>query len=514
MFKSIIQNIQYRFLAKVNHQYFKQRSLFFKISLFLALGALEAFTWADPLLAQSKIRSSINDKNTQAHQQKPKTVKLELSDIIQLVIQNNRSLKNSLLNLIIEKQELVEAQSKFKPTITPNFSVSFNESLSSSPSFDLSGTDNFQHSLQIGANVLTPLGTNITLSADPLSDFEILGLEIRQPLMRGAGVRVNQASVKSARLSNTRHVFELKQSSSDQIVEGIKAYHTLIQAQEEVRILSNSLESRQRDLQVLIALVKAGRRAGADLVQLEASVASAEEQLLSARNSLSQANSDLLGIIDTDENLNIFVSQESIQALTDEKLLRPVKNNQEDLLQKAYAQRADYRQANLDIEIAQLDLIEPENNRQWQLDAISNLNLGNDSQATASLELTRTFDDQSLQTAFERARVQVLQRQNDFKDMKEIVKIEVNDRVTNVNSNLAKIAEARRAKELAQQRLKFVQKLRRRAGSRIDIFETISQQDEVVEAQNTELNAIIDYLNARTDLDQSLGIVDIFPNSG
>ncbi|MEY4520351.1 MAG: hypothetical protein RLZZ499_2951, partial [Cyanobacteriota bacterium] len=224
MFKSIIQNIQYRFLTKVNHQYFKKRSLFFKISLFLALGALEAFTWADPLLAQSKIRSSINDKNTQAHQQKPKTVKLELSDIIQLVIQNNRSLKNSLLNRIIEKQELVEAQSKFKPTITPNFSVSFNESLSSSPSFDLSGTDNFQHSLQIGANLLTPLGTNITLSADPLSDFEILGLEIRQPLMRGAGVRVNQASVKSARLTNTRHVFELKQSSSAQIVEGIKAY--------------------------------------------------------------------------------------------------------------------------------------------------------------------------------------------------------------------------------------------------------------------------------------------------
>jgi outer membrane protein TolC len=339
--------------------------------------------------------------------------------------------------------------------------------------------------------------------------------------MRGAGVRVNQASVKSARLTNTRHVFELKQSSSAQIVEGIKAYHTLIQAQEEVRILSNSLESRQRDLQVLIALVKAGRRAGADLVQLEASVASAEEQLFSARNSLSQANSDLLGIIDTEENLNIFVSQESIQALTDEKLLRPVKNNQEDLLQKAYAQRADYRQANLDIEIAQLDLIEPENNRQWQLDAISNLNLGNDSQATASLELTRTFNDQSLQTAFERSRVQLLQRQNDFKDMKEIVKIEINDRVTDVNSNLAKIAKARQAKELAQQRLKIVQKLRRRAGSRIDIFETISQQDEVVEAQNTELNAIIDYLNARTDLDQSLGIldqslgiVDIFPNSG
>jgi hypothetical protein len=33
----------------------------------------------------------------------------------------------------------------------------------------------------------------------------------------------------------------------------------------------------------------------------------------------------------------------------------------------------------------------------------------------------------------------------------------------------------------------------------------LGKQDEVVEAQNTELDAVINYLNAWTDLEQSLG---------
>lgn len=508
-----------------------------KLLLLLMMSAIEVLIWATPVLTE-KIPSSEAVKTTQTEQQSSETIELKLSDVVQLVLQNNRTVKNSILGRISERQQLVEAESKFTPTVTPNFSVSVNESLSSSPSFDEETGDfttipnsvsepsetteddsisssgfsddfdsgSFNRSLQIGANLLTPLGTDITLTADPLADFETLGLEVRQPLIRGAGTTVNRASVKSARLTNTRQALELKQSTSDQIVEGIKAYRTLIEAQEEVRIRQNSLESRRQDLQVQIALVESGRRARADLVQLESSVAGAEEQLISAQNSLTQANTDLLGIIDTDRDLQISAPQESIQALRNEKSFRPVEISQKDLLQQAYTQRPDYLQANLDTKIARFDLIEPKDDQRWQLDVVSNLNFGDSSEAIASLELTKTIKDQSLETAFENARVDLLQKQNDLKDTTETVKIEIGDRIADVNSNLAKIAKARRARELTQERLTIIQKLYRRGRGGIDIFEVTSQQDEVVEAQNTELNAVIEYLNARTDLEQSLGI--------
>lgn len=519
--------------AQYNQRQFKFQGLKpLKILLMLSITAIEVLTWRTPGLTQED-PSSAKVQTSQRQSPNLETVELKLTDIVQLVVQNNRELKNSYLGRIAERQQLAEAEGKFTPTVTPNFSVSANQSLSdqtsfeddlgdfndesladeSTESFDLENdidddfsSNDFERSLQVGAELLTPLGTNITLTADPISDFEVVGLEVRQPLMRGAGTRVNQASVKSARLTNKSQILELKQTSIDRITEGIKAYRSLIQAQEEVRIRQSSLESRRQDLQVQRALVESGRRARADLVQLRSSVAGAEEQLLSALNSQAQANADLLGIIDTDRNLNIVIPQEAIQALTDKSLFRPVELNQEDLLEQAYNRRPDYLQANLELKIASFDLIEPKDDRRWQLDAVSNLNLGDSSDAIAGLELTKTLGDRSLKTAFETARVDLLQKQNDLEESEETVKIEVRDRIADVNSNLAQIEKARRAKELAQERLVIVQQLYRRGRGGVDIFEVTSQQDQVVEAQNTELNAIIGYLNARTDLEQSLGI--------
>ncbi len=505
------------FNLKCDRYFSPGRSLALKILLLLTLGVMGGFPFAKAILAQNT-----NDPPTpQSDRLNTRTVELRLNDIVQLVVENNRTLKNNRLNRIIERQQLIEAESKFTPTVTPNFSVSVRENLTSSDSFDFgtdrssnnsalsfdddSDEDNVDSSLEVGASLLTPLGTNITLTADPLADFNSVRLEIRQPFIRGAGTKVNRASVISARLTDTNRILELKQSLIDEITQAIRAYRSLVEAQEGVKIQQNSLNSRLRDLEIQRALVEAGRRSRADLVQQEASVAAAEEQLLNALNTLSQANSDVLEIIDTDENLNIVVPQESIEALRDENLLRQVALNREGLLQIAYSQRPDYLQAKRDVDIAQLNLLEPKDNRRLSLDLVSDLSLGDNAQATAGLELTRTFEDQSLKTAFESGRVQLLQSQNTLEDVTETIKIEITDRVNDVNSNFAAIPKARQARELAQQRLEIVQELYRLGRDGVDIFQVTSQQDAVVAAQNTELNAIINYLNARTNLEQSLG---------
>lgn len=518
-------------LLKGDRRILVKRSLT-KLLLLLAAGFIANSALITPARSET-IQNAEDAEALESDRFRTRTVTLKLSEIVQLVMQNNRNLKNDALSRIIAKQELEEAESKFSPTITPNFSVSADRSLESDSGFDVIEVDNttvnsnvdqleveeldefefddfdddnFDRSLEVGASLLTPLGTDITLTANPLDDFRVLGLEIRQPLMRGAGTKVNRASVKSARLSNTSQAIELRQSSIDEITEAIKAYRALLQAQERVKIQQNSLKSRRRDLEAQTALVKAGRRARADLVQQKASVAAAEEELLSVKNDLALANSDLLKIIDTDEKISIKVPQDSIEALTNERLPRPDELNREELLQKAYTQRPDYLIANLDIEITQLDLIEQKDALRWQLDAVSNFDLGDDSRVFTALELTRTFGDRSLRTALLRSRIDLSQKQNDLKDIHETIAIEVTDRIRDINSNFANIQKARRAKRLAQERLKIVQELYFRGRDGVDIFEVTSQQDEVVEAQNTQLNAVIDYLNAQTDLQQSFGM--------
>ena len=512
------------------------QSLSLKILLLLAVGFIPNLVLTTSVRSQDKVQNTL-DAKPQMRARTPE-VTLRLPEVVQLVIQNNRELKNNSLNRIIAKQELEEAESKFSPTVTPNFSVSVDRSLGSNSNFDSIDVEdststfdsdleqsvveesfdsdfddfddfddtNFNRNLQIGASLLTPLGTDITLTIDPIAEFEVLGLQIRQPLMRGAGTKINRVSVQSARLNDTSQMLERKQSLMDKITETIQAYRSLIQAQESVKIQRNSLNSRRRDLEAQTALVEAGRRARADLVQQRASVAAAQEQLLSAFNNLAQANSDLLALIDTDRTFKIVVPDESIEALVFEKLRSPVKLNQEDLLQKAYARRTDYLQANINIDITRLNLIEQKDNLRWQLDATSNINVGDDTRVSAALELTQTLGDLSPKTAFLSSRINLLQERNNLKDLKQTIAIEVTDRIRDVNSNFAEVREARQATKLAQERLNIVRELYRRGRDGIDIFEVTSQQDEVVEAQNTELNAVIDYLNAQTDLEQSLGI--------
>jgi outer membrane protein len=255
--------VKTRYLLNSDRQTNIKRSLSLKILLILVAGFTPNLVLTTSVLSQVKIQNTVNAKPQMRERDRSKTVVLKLPDLVQLVVQNNRELKNNSLNRIVAKQELEEAESKFSPTITPSFSMSADRSLGSSSSFDSieveeltpatnseveqstvedsSGFDdfddtNFSRSLQIGANLLTPLGTDISLTTDPLADFDVLGLQIRQPLMRGAGTKVNRVSVQSARLNNTSQMLERKQSLVDKIVEAIKAYRTLIVAQESVKI--------------------------------------------------------------------------------------------------------------------------------------------------------------------------------------------------------------------------------------------------------------------------------------
>jgi outer membrane protein len=266
------------------------------------------------------------------------------------------------------------------------------------------------------------------------------------------------------------------------------------------------LKSRRKDLEAQTALVEAGRRARVDLVQQKASVAEAERQLLNTFNELAQAKSDLLNIIDTNKTLDIVVPNESIEALTNENLPQPVKLSKEALLQKAYAQRPDYLQAKINVNTTRLDLIEQRDNLRWQLDTVSSIDVGDDIRASAALELTQTFGDKSPKTALLSSRVNLLQQRSNLEETKQTVAVEISDRIRDINSNFAQVREARQATKLAQERLKVVRELYLRGRDGIGIFEVTSQQDEVVAAQNTELNTVIDYLNAWTDLEQSSGM--------
>jgi outer membrane protein len=495
------------------------------------------------------------------------TVKLSLNDVVKLVSQGNRDLKNATLDRIVQKQELKEAESKFKPTFAPNLSLGINHQFQSSNELSVgggslgsnsggigstsaasgnpttpstgssSGTNSIgigntgsssgtnsvgiggtgsANSLQLGdrselsygaqlsMNWLSPIGTRLSMSASPLSSQSI-DVTINQPLLRGAGTRVNRASIKTARIGEKSNVLTLQQTVIDKLTETVIAYRNLIKTQEAVRIEELALQSKQRQLEGTQALVDAGRKPQSEIIQTQKSISDTEQSLVLAKNNYAQANSDLLKLIESDRAFMIVIPQADIDALRRSQLPQ-VKNSFNELLFLAYKTRADYQQAKLDIDSEKLGLILAKDNQRWSLDLQSSANLSASSNVSAGLALNRTFGEESPKTERIRREIGVQKNQNKLVQLTNNVRQEVSDRLRDVNSAQVQVATSQRGREFAQQQLEVAQTLFRRRGGQVTLFEIIQKQDDLVAAQNEEVQAKIEYLNAITNLEKAVGL--------
>lgn len=123
----------------------------------------------------------------------------------------------------------------------------------------------------------------------------------------------------------------------------------------------------------------------------------------------------------------------------------------------------------------------------------------------AELRLSREFGDRSIDRDIKRSEVELQKIQNQIAETEQNIAIQVENAVRDVNVSLEQVELARQAREFAQQQLDIErEKLRLGVpGSRnIDI---VRFQDDLVQAQNDELNARIDYFNTLTLLEQVVG---------
>lgn len=457
-------------------------------------------------------------------------IELTLDQVIQLVLQQNRDLKNAALDRIIQQQQLRTAESKFNPRWTPAAGVNLTHSLSpgrsvsgfnrrsetsqetalSTPNlglgqlYTLDRRTTLNRTVQLSGDLLTRIGTRFFLTVEPLNP-QTFNLTINQPLLRGFGRSVNEASVQTARLIDRKNQLALRQTLIDKITETISAYRGLIRDQETVRIQERSLVSKQRQYEVIQALVQAGRRPKVDLVEAEQTIATTKRQLLQAQNALAQSNTNLLKLIDTSETFQVQVAPNSI-----EQLVRKMQPNLDNLtiaaaLETAYLHRPDYLQAKVDIETERLNLLVAEDNRRWQLDIQSNTSLGPTSQISTGLVLSRTFGDANLTTAVVERQVGIQKNQNRLAQLTERIRQEITDELRNMRSGWQQIQAAEKARQFAEQQLEIAREKFKRGIGNTTIFEVLRKEDDVVDARNSELNARIDLLAAIVAFDQVLG---------
>ena len=442
-------------------------------------------------------------------QQDKQQLKLKLKDAVVLALQNNRDLKNAYLQRIIDRENLQQEEDKFDPELIPQFGVFFrrNEVVGSTNTGNLDLGTTVSLLIPTGAELRANLTSGGQIQNSPTSSENLLSqnfsVSFNQPLLRGFGSSINKTSIKIARLEEQQNLFQLKSTLIDTITTAVIDYRALVQAQEELKIQQQALESAKRQLEITQAFIDAGRRARVDLISNETAVANREVDLLAAQNRLQEAQLQLLETLDIKQNIELI-------ALETPKVEKSALPSLNESLKLAFTNNPNYLSTSLDIKIAQLNLSLAEDNKRWDL----SINVGYDnnlnsfredtSEFIGSLNLRREFfGDLQLERDAIRSQTRLQQNQNNLEEARSTLKIQVENSIREVNFRLTEVEQARRATQLSQQQLENErEKLRLGRGSIID---SIRFEDDLVNAANRELNAIIAYFNALTRLEQNIG---------
>ena len=454
-----------------------------------AAGALAAWLLAPLLLGAGA--AALADEPAGA---KPLYWYLTLDDAIRIALRNNRNLLDARLGRDLDEHSLALAEDRYRPTA--RLGASSRAARDDTPTTDLSA----ETSLRV------PTGGRITLrwskpvdGGPDASDTYTVGFS--QPLLRGRGA-VDTAPLRRARLDEEGRVLAFRDTIVGVVDSTIRAWRGLTRAARELEIGEAALGRAQRQLEVNQALIRVGDMAPREILQSEADIANRELALVQARNGLTAANFALIDILDLESSVRVRPLEAEAEAV--ERAVPGV----EEAIATALRNRLGYRRALLEAQAAKIGLEVAENERLWdlsfQVDATRRTGGGAEpTDYGARLNLAIPLFDRGPRVSAIRARGDVLRAERALEEQRQQIGIAVRQAVQDVEVGRRRSELARRARELTEQKLE-IERLKLREGLSSS-FRLTRFEEDLVRAQNAEVDAQVGYENALTALDRTLG---------
>uniref|UniRef100_B0SXK5 Outer membrane efflux protein n=1 Tax=Caulobacter sp. (strain K31) TaxID=366602 RepID=B0SXK5_CAUSK len=439
---------------------------------------------------------------------------LSLADAVFIGLRDNRTVKSAYLSRVAEKYDLFVAEARFRPVAVIVGSVEANRQ------GDAHGATS---QLSPAASWLLPTGATFdfgwarqtTRGRGASFTTEVASVGVNQPLLRGAGLAVNNAPVRLAQLQEAINRLNLKTTVSGTVTGIITAYRNLAQAQQQLVIARQSLERSNAQLSTNQALIEAGRMAAADIVQTQADIAGQQVSLLQAEQQRNSAQLALLTLLAMDLHTDVVAADPLDADYVPIDLAQAIA--------VALDNRPDYLGQRRALEQARQGLVVARNNRLWDVSVYGTLQHQSDRGASfldptdgaptgANLPRTNSavgvqfripLGDYSLRQGEIQASTQVRIQEIQVEDLRQRVEAQVRDAVQGVELAWRQVEAARLARNLAARTLDL-ERERLQAG-RASNFELLTFEANLRSADLQALNASINYKNALTSLDQQLG---------
>ena len=419
-------------------------------------------------------------------------LELTLDEAIRLALANNRSLERARLGREADRLSLEVAEDRYRPRASIGVSARADNRRPGSMELSAGPSMRVLTGGELSVRWSEPVGGGTSGSGTWTLGFS-------QPLLRGFGSDIDTAPVRIARIREKMNVLAFRDTVAATIASVIQAYQRVVRDHRAIAISREALARARKQRDINRSLIQAGRMAERDIIQSEAEIANRELSLVERENGLNSANASLLSILDVDGVSRVDPVDETLAVET-------LHLDPERSLETAFANRTDYLRAQLDREIATIDLDRARNDQLWDLRLTANVSRGGrdgrDFGAALGLSIP-LGEETSRKLALMQAKHGLRDAEVALVELRQSIRSDVRQAVHDVEVGLRRIELARRARELAEEQLE-VERSKLTQGL-TSAYQLTSVEDGLVRAQNGELDAVVSYFNAVISLDRTLG---------
>jgi outer membrane protein len=234
---------------------------------------------------------------------------------------------------------------------------------------------------QIGVTEFLPTGTSVSVTGSTdlsfpgtkaFDDFYVsrLGVNVNQPLLRGFGLNVNLASLHQAQIDVKFSQYELRGFAESLVATVQETYWDYALAQQQIAIVTQSLELAQQQLNETSERIRIGKLAETELAAAQSEVAVRQEDLINARSNLAKTGVTLIRLLNTGgpARWDRDIVLQTMPTVPEVDL-----GNVEEHVAVAMRMRPDLNQARLLVQRNELDVVKTKNGLLPRMDLFVNV---------------------------------------------------------------------------------------------------------------------------------------------
>ncbi len=461
----------------------------------------------------------------------PAVLALSLEECRALALQNNLELKASLIEPTIAAERLSEEEAKFEASILANANFAKSDRPANRFEDEITGSKSDYLGLDLGLRVPLRTGGTVTFDvADTRLETDAIGstfnpsytpttsFSISQPLLRDAGKWANTHSIRLAAYNRQITDARTKLEVINVLAAVDRVYWRLYAARKQLEVRTQQHQLAETQLEQARRFVNAGERAQVEIIRAEAGVALQLEAIILAENDYRERERELKRIMNkagldmlTPTILVPFTEPDPVRyELRRPSLVATALEERMELLELQLqllqdASSIDYAR-NQALPLASLNYTYNINGLGGTRRDAYDLLIGSDYvDHRLGLQVVIPLGNRAAESRIRQAMYQRRQRLANRANRQTLIKQEVLSTADSIETNWQRILAARQ-NTILQGRLYEAERRQFELGARTstDVFDA---QTRFADAQNSEINALVEYQISLVDLAYATGTV-------